>query len=157
VFVLDRPNPIGGLAVEGPLLEPELESFTGDHPLPVRHGMTVGELARLLIQERRIHADLRVVALEGGHRADLVDLTGLTWVNRSPNMRNLTAALLYPGIGLLETTNLSVGRGTDRPFEAIGAPWLDGRRLADALAKDAPTGVRFVPTRFTPSSSTYAG
>jgi uncharacterized protein YbbC (DUF1343 family)/CubicO group peptidase (beta-lactamase class C family) len=157
VYVLDRPNPVGGLAVEGPLLDRGLESFTGYYPLPVRHGMTVGELARLFNQERRIGADLQVVPLEGWQRADTFDRTGLVWVNPSPNMRNLTAALLYPGIGLLETTNLSVGRGTDRPFEVIGAPWVEGRRLADELAKALPSGVRFVPTRFTPTASTYAG
>jgi uncharacterized protein YbbC (DUF1343 family)/CubicO group peptidase (beta-lactamase class C family) len=157
VIVLDRPNPIGGDVVEGPVLDRQRESFTGYHPLPVRHGMTVGELARLFNAERKIDADLQVVGLEGWHRTDLFDRTGLVWINPSPNMRSLAAALLYPGIGLLETTNVSVGRGTDRPFEVIGAPWLDGRRLADALARSSLPGVRFIPTRFTPSSSTHAG
>jgi uncharacterized protein YbbC (DUF1343 family) len=157
VVVLDRPNPIGGLMVEGPVLDSKLESFTGYHPLPVRHGMTVGELANLFNQERNIHADLLVIKMEGWRRDCLFDQTGLIWINPSPNMRSLTAALLYPGIGLLETTNLSVGRGTDRPFEIIGAPWLDGRRLAEALSKSQPPGVRIVPTRFTPTSSVYAG
>jgi uncharacterized protein YbbC (DUF1343 family) len=157
VVVLDRPNPIGGVAVEGPVLDPKLESFVGYHALPVRHGMTVGELARLFNAERKIHADLEVVRVEGWDRADLFDRTGLVWVNPSPNMRALGAALLYPGIGLLETTNVSVGRGTDRPFEVIGAPWLDGRKLAGALARARLAGVRFVPTRFTPASSVHAG
>jgi uncharacterized protein YbbC (DUF1343 family)/CubicO group peptidase (beta-lactamase class C family) len=157
VFVLDRPNPVGGVIVEGPLLEPGLESFTGYHVLPVRHGMTVGELAQLFNRERRINADLHVVAMEGWRRGDLFDQTHLLWVNPSPNMRTLTAALLYPGVGLLETTNVSVGRGTDRPFEIIGAPWIDGRTLADELAKSLPPGPRFMPTRFTPASSTHAG
>jgi uncharacterized protein YbbC (DUF1343 family)/CubicO group peptidase (beta-lactamase class C family) len=157
VLVLDRPNPIGGVAMEGPVLERKLESFTGYHPLPVRHGMTVGELAQLFNRERKIGADLEVVRLQGWRRADLFDRTGLIWRNPSPNMRSLTAALLYPGIGLLETTNISVGRGTDRPFEVIGAPWLDGRRLAEALAQALLPGVRFVPTRFTPTGSTHAG
>ncbi len=157
VIVLDRPNPIGGVAVDGPVLDPKLESFVGYHPLPVRHGMTFGELAGLFNRERKIHADLEVIRMVGWHRADLYDRTGLNWINPSPNMRSLAAALLYPGIGLLETTNLSVGRGTDRPFEMIGAPWLDGRRLAEALAGAGLAGVRFVPTRFTPASSTFAG
>ncbi len=157
VIVLDRPNPIGGVAVDGPVLDPKLESFVGYHPLPVRHGMTFGELAGLFNRERKIHADLEVIRMVGWHRADLYDRTGLNWINPSPNMRSLAAALLYPGIGLLETTNLSVGRGTDRPFEVIGAPWLDGRRLAEALAGSGLAGVRFVPIRFTPTSSTFAG
>jgi uncharacterized protein YbbC (DUF1343 family)/CubicO group peptidase (beta-lactamase class C family) len=170
VVVLDRPNPIGGEAIEGPVLDRKLESFTAYHSIPVRHGMTVGELAGLFNRERSINADLEVIRMEGWRRPLLFDQTGLIWINPSPNMRNLTAALLYPGIGLLETTNLSVGRGTDRPFEIIGAPWLDGRRLAEALAevpmeklsKSQNTSallksVRFVPTRFTPTSSIYAG
>jgi uncharacterized protein YbbC (DUF1343 family) len=156
VVVLDRPNPIGGLAVEGPVLEKGQESFVAYHALPVRHGLTVGELATLFNKERRIGADLRVIKVEGWRRGDLFDRTGLTWVNPSPNMRSLAAALLYPGVGLLETTNVSVGRGTDRPFELLGAPWLDGRRLAAALAGHDLPGVRFVPTRFTPSSSVHA-
>lgn len=157
VVVLDRPNPIGGLAVEGPVLDKKLESFVGYHSIPVRHGMTLGELARLFNKERKIGADLEVIAVEGWRRADLFDRTGLVWINPSPNMRTLAAALLYPGIGLLETTNVSVGRGTDRPFEVFGAPWLDGRRLAESLAGAHLPGVRFVPTRFTPASSTHAG
>jgi uncharacterized protein YbbC (DUF1343 family)/CubicO group peptidase (beta-lactamase class C family) len=157
VVVLDRPNPIGGVAVEGPVLDKTKESFVGYHPLPVRHGLTLGELAGLFNRERKINADLQVIRVEGWKRDELWDRTSLVWVNPSPNMRSLAAALLYPGVGLLETTNLSVGRGTDRPFEVIGAPWLDGRRLAEALARHDLPGVRFVPTRFTPSSSTHAG
>jgi uncharacterized protein YbbC (DUF1343 family) len=157
VIVLDRPNPIGGLVVEGPLLQPGLESFTGYHSLPVRHGLTIGELALLFNRERKIGADLEVIRLEGWRRGDLYDRTGLLWIHPSPNMRSLAAALLYPGIGLLETTNLSVGRGTDRPFELIGAPWLDGQRLAEELTRAALPGVRFVPTRFTPTGSVHAG
>jgi uncharacterized protein YbbC (DUF1343 family) len=157
VVVLDRPNPIGGVAVEGPVLDKKLESFIGYHPIPVRHGMTLGEMARLFNRERKIEAELEVIRIEGWRRADLFDRTDLIWVNPSPNMRTLAAALLYPGIGLLETTNLSVGRGTDRPFELFGAPWLDGRRLAESLAGAKLPGVRFVATRFTPKSSTHAG
>jgi uncharacterized protein YbbC (DUF1343 family) len=155
VMVLDRPNPIGGVAVEGPVLDIGRESFTAYHRLPVRHGMTVGELARLFAAERELTVDLDVVAMEAWRRGDFYDRTGLVWVNPSPNLRNLTAALLYPGIGLLETTNLSVGRGTDRPFEWIGAPWLDGRRLAAALAEQALPGVRFVPASLTPTASVH--
>jgi uncharacterized protein YbbC (DUF1343 family) len=156
LVVLDRPNPIGGLVVEGPVLEKSRESFVGYHPLPVRHGMTLGELAGLFNQERKIGAELEVVQVEQWRRNQLYDRTGLAWIYPSPNMRSLTAALLYPGIGLLETTNVSVGRGTDRPFEVLGAPWLDGRRLAADLASAGLRGVRFVPMRFTPGSSTHA-
>jgi uncharacterized protein YbbC (DUF1343 family) len=157
VVVLDRPNPIGGVAVEGPVLDAGRESFVGYHALPVRHGLTVGELALLFNKERKLDAGLEVVKMEGWKRGDLYDRTGLTWVNPSPNLRSLGAALLYPGIGLLETTNVSVGRGTDRPFEWVGAPWLDGRRLAAALAEEGLPGVRFVPARLTPAASVHKG
>jgi uncharacterized protein YbbC (DUF1343 family)/CubicO group peptidase (beta-lactamase class C family) len=157
VFVLDRPNPIGGLAVEGPVRDAGRESFVSYHALPIRHGLTVGELALLFNKERKLGADLEVVRMEGWRRGDFYDATGLTWINPSPNLRSLNAALLYPGIGLLETTNLSVGRGTERPFEWVGAPWLDGRRLAEALAKQKLAGIRFVPLKLTPSASTFKG
>jgi uncharacterized protein YbbC (DUF1343 family)/CubicO group peptidase (beta-lactamase class C family) len=157
VLVLDRPNPIGGVAVEGPILDAGRESFVAYHALPIRHGLTVGELARLFNKERKIGADLEVVRMEGWKRSDLYDRTGLTWVNPSPNLRNLGAALLYPGIGLLETTNVSVGRGTERPFEWFGAPWIDGRRLAAALAEEGLPGVRFVPRSLTPAASVHKG
>lgn len=153
--VLDRPNPINGVDVEGPLLDAGRESFVGYHPLPVRHGMTIGELARMFNDEQQIGAELAVVPMEGWRRGDYYDATGLLWVNPSPNMRSLNAALLYPGIGLLETTNLSVGRGTDTPFELIGAPWLDGQQLAAELNRAALPGVRFVPTTFSPSASKF--
>jgi len=159
--VLDRPNPINGYDVEGPVAERELTdqpsySFTSYHPVPVRYGMTIGELAMLFNSERKIGADLTVIKIEGWRRADFFDGTALTWVNPSPNMRSLTEALLYPGIGLLETTNISVGRGTDTPFEVIGAPWLDGQKLAEALNRAGLAGARFVPVRFTPKSSKFA-
>ncbi len=157
VVVLDRPNPLGGVEVEGPVLDAGSESFVGYHALPVRYGMTVGELALLFNAERKIGADVEVVRLEGWRRGDLYDRTGLEWVNPSPNLRGLTAALLYPGIGPLETTNVSVGRGTDRPFEWVGAPWLDGRRLAALLREQDLAGVRFVPLRLTPTASTHRG
>jgi uncharacterized protein YbbC (DUF1343 family) len=157
VVVLDRPNPIGGVAVEGPVRDAGRESFVGYHRLPVRYGMTLGELARLYNAERKIGADLEVVAMQNWRRDALYDRTGLAWVNPSPNLRSLTEALLYPGVGLLETTNVSVGRGTDRPFEWVGAPWLDGRRLAAVLAAERLPGVRFVPLRMTPTASVHRG
>jgi len=155
VFVLDRPNPIGGVEVEGPLADPDKFSFTAYHRIPVRHGMTVGELAQLYNQERKLGCDLRVIRMEGWRRAMWFDSTNLTWVNPSPNMRSLTEATLYPGIGLLETTNLSVGRGTDTPFELVGAPWIDGPGLAAYLNNRRIPGARFVPVRFTPQSSVF--
>jgi uncharacterized protein YbbC (DUF1343 family)/CubicO group peptidase (beta-lactamase class C family) len=157
VVVLDRPNPIGGVAVAGPVLDPKRESFIAYHPLPIRHGLTVGELALLFNKERGLGADLEVVRMEGWRRGDLFDRTGLLWVQPSPNLRTLTAALLYPGIGLLETTNVSVGRGTERPFEWFGAPWIDGRKLAGALAAEGLPGVRFVPMNQMPVSSVHRG
>jgi uncharacterized protein YbbC (DUF1343 family) len=157
VFVLDRPNPIGGLLVEGPIADADKLSFTAYHTIPVRHGMTIGELARLFDQDRKFNCDLRVIKMEGWTRAMWFDATNLTWVNPSPNMRSLTQATLYPGVGLLETTNVSVGRGTDTPFELIGAPWMVGQQLAAALNQRRLTGVRFVPVRFTPKSSVFKG
>jgi uncharacterized protein YbbC (DUF1343 family)/CubicO group peptidase (beta-lactamase class C family) len=156
VVILDRPNPIGGLAIDGPLTDPGRESFIAYHALPIRHGLTVGELAKLFAAERKLTVELDVVKCEGWNRGDLFDRTNLAWVNPSPNMRNLTAALLYPRIGLLETTNVSVGRGTERPFEWIGAPWLDGPKLAAHLNSAGLSGVRFVPVSLTPSSSVHA-
>lgn len=157
VVVLDRPDPIGPLAVEGPLADPDRLSFTVPHTIPVRYGMTPGELALLFNDELKIGARLEVVKLSGWTRGLWYDETGLEWVNPSPNMRSLTEATLYPGIGLLETANLSVGRGTDTPFEVVGAPWLDGRRLAAVLSERKIRGVTFTPIHFTPASSTYAG
>jgi len=154
--VLDRPNPIGGQCVEGPVLDVGSESFVGYHQIAVRHGMTLGELAKMICHERRIDLDLQIVGVENWRRSDYWDATGLTWINPSPNMRSLTQAVLYPGIGLLETTNLSVGRGTDTPFELIGAPWIKERQLARELNRASLPGVRFVPIRFTPDASKFA-
>jgi uncharacterized protein YbbC (DUF1343 family) len=153
--VLDRPNPINGIDVAGPMLDPGEESFVGFHHLPVRHGMTIGELALMIRTERKLDLDLDIVRCNGWKRNTLWDATGLVWVNPSPNMRCLTQALLYPGIGLIETTNISVGRGTDTPFEVIGAPWIQSRELAAALNGQALPGVTFVPIRYTPTSSKY--
>lgn len=157
VFVLDRPNPIAGLAVEGPVADADKLSFTAYHTIPVRHGMTIGELARLFNQQRQIGCDVRVIRMAGWQRAHWLDATNLTWVNPSPNMRSLTEATLYPGVGLLETTNVSVGRGTDTPFEVVGAPWIKGDRLAESLNSRKLPGVRFVPIRFKPTTSVYKG
>jgi uncharacterized protein YbbC (DUF1343 family) len=157
VYVLDRPNPIGGTEVEGPVADADKLSFVVYHRLPVRHGMTVGELAQLFNEQRKFGADVRVVKMENWRRSMWLDATGLTWVNPSPNMRSLTEATLYPGVGLLETTNISVGRGTDTPFEVLGAPWIDGQRLAAHMNARRLPGVRFVPVRFTPKVSVYKG
>ena len=157
VFVLDRPNPVNGWQIEGPALDKEAIGFTGYFPaMPIRHGMTLGELAKLFNAENKIGADLTVVAMKNWRRDDWFDDTALPWISPSPNMRNMNEAALYTGIGAIEGTNLSVGRGTDTPFEHIGAPWIDGVQLADALNARAVTGVRFYPVRFTPSSSKYA-
>jgi uncharacterized protein YbbC (DUF1343 family) len=127
------------------------------HTLPVRHGMTVGELARMFAAERKLKVKLTVIPVDGWKRSDYWHDTGLTWVNPSPNMRSETAAVLYPGIGLLETTNVSVGRGTDSPFEVLGAPWIDEQELAAAVNRAGAPGVKVVPIRFTPESSKFAG
>ena len=155
--VLDRPNPINGVSVAGPVRDADADSFTAFHALPVRHGMTVGELARMFRAELGLGLDLEVVTMKNWNRPDFFDATGLRWVNPSPNMRSLAQALLYPGIGLLETTNLSVGRGTDTPFEVFGAPWLDGDSFAFELNRLGLAGVAFVPVRFTPDASKFAG
>jgi len=155
IYVLDRPNPINGNDVEGSLAEEDKLSFIAAHTIPVRYGLTIGELGGMMNTERKIGADLRVIKMEDWSRTMWFDETGQTWINPSPNMRSLTEATLYPGIGLLETTNVSVGRGTDTPFEVIGAPWLDGRKLADYLNERNIKGVRFVPIRFKPKASVF--
>ncbi|HLH09492.1 MAG TPA: serine hydrolase [Terriglobales bacterium] len=155
LIVLDRPNPITGAYVQGPLLDPGMESFTGYYPLPVRHGMTIGELAKLFNSERHINARLTVIPMRGWYRGDWFDSTGLLWVDGSPNMRSLNEATLYPGIGLIEGTNISVGRGTDTPFEVVGAPWINAQQFASYLNNRGIAGVRFVPVIFTPNSSEY--
>ncbi|MBI4636777.1 MAG: DUF1343 domain-containing protein [Candidatus Rokubacteria bacterium] len=157
VVVLDRPNPIGGRVVEGPSMDADLRSFTGPHAVPVRTGLTIGEFARLVASERRIPVSLTVVPLSGWERDRWYDETGLPWVNPSPNIRSVTQALLYAGVGLLEPTNLSVGRGTPAPFEVIGAPWIEPQGLAEALNGQRLRGVRFEPIEFTPTTDKYAG
>ena len=157
-YVLDRPNPITGTHVEGPLLDPELVSFVGYFPIPLRHGMTIGELARLFNAEAKIGADLRVIPLKDWQRGDWFDATGLVWFDPSPNMRSLNAALLYPSLAMLESSrDYSVGRGTDAPFEQIGAGWIRGRELARYLNTRKIPGVRAYATRFRPQSGPCAG
>ena len=157
VFVLDRPNPINGFQIEGPGLDKSLVEFISYFPgMPVRHGMTLGELAQLFNGENKIGAALTVVPMKNWDRGRWFDETGQPWINPSPNMRNLLQATLYPGVGAIEYTNISVGRGTDTPFEQIGAPWIDGVRFAETLNARAIPGVRFYPVRFTPVSSKYA-
>ncbi len=156
-IVLDRPNPINGVTVSGPVLDEGLQSFVGFHTLPVRHGMTTGELALMFRADLDLDLELHIIKMRGWQRSLFFDETGLPWVNPSPNMRNLTEAILYPGIGLLETTNLSVGRGTDSPFELIGAPWLNGIALAEALNGLGLPGIHFESTRFTPDASKFEG
>jgi uncharacterized protein YbbC (DUF1343 family) len=156
-YVLDRPNPINGAEVDGPMLDPDLHSFTAYFAMPIRHGMTVGELAEMFNRENHLNARLHVIKMQGWQRTDWFDETGEVWINPSPNLRNLTEVTLYPGICLVEGANVSVGRGTDTPFELVGAPWLDGRELAAYLNGKKIQGVRFVPTDFKPSSGPFAG
>ena len=155
--VLDRVNPISGVDVQGPVLDEGSETFVGYHSLPVRHGMTTGELASMIRAELKLDVDLEIIPVEGWTRNQMFDQTGLVWTNPSPNMRSLTEAMLYPGVGLIEMTNVSVGRGTDTPFEVVGAPWIDARRFAAHLNNAGLAGVRFVPVRFSPASSKFAG
>jgi uncharacterized protein YbbC (DUF1343 family)/CubicO group peptidase (beta-lactamase class C family) len=157
MIVLDRPNPVTGSFVQGPPADAGHESFTNYWTLPVRHGMTMGELAKMFNAERGINAKLTVVPMEGWQRGDWFDSTGLEWINPSPNLRSVTEAALYPGVGLIEGTNVSVGRGTDTPFELLGAPWMKSKDLAAYLNGRGIAGVRFVPITFTPTSSNYSG
>ncbi len=157
VVVLDRPDPLGGVAIAGPIRDDESESFVAYHRVPIQHGMTLGELARLYNGERKLGADLTVVPMRGWKRAERFADTGLPWTPPSPNLRSPTATLLYPGVGLLELTNLSVGRGTPKPFEQLGAPWIDAGALAAALREASLPGVTIGEATFTPTASTFAG
>jgi uncharacterized protein YbbC (DUF1343 family) len=157
VMVLDRPNPINGIQIEGPTLDQKFIGFTGYFPMPIRHGLTLGELALLFNAENDIAVQLTVVKMKGWRRRYWFDETGLPWVNPSPNMQSLIEATLYPGIGAIEGTRISVGRGTGTPFEQIGSPWIDGVQLAASLNAIGLAGVRFYPVSFTPQSSKFAG
>ena len=156
IVVLDRPNPIGGAYVQGPVADAGRESFVSYWRTPIRHGMTTGELAKMFNAERSINAKLTVVPMQGWIRGDWFDSTGELWINPSPNMRSLTAAVLYPGIGMVETSNISVGRGTEVPFELVGAPWINAVEFARYLNARNIAGVRFIPDQFTPDNSVYA-
>ena len=156
-FVLDRPNPITGSTVQGPVLDADLVSFITYLPLPVRHGMTIGELARLFNEEKKLGAKLHVIKMRHYDRASWFDQTGFAWVAPSPNLRRLEQAVLYPGVAMVEAANVSVGRGTDTPFEVMGAPWIDGKALAQYLGGRAIAGVRFEAATFTPREWAFAG
>jgi uncharacterized protein YbbC (DUF1343 family)/CubicO group peptidase (beta-lactamase class C family) len=158
IYVLDRPNPVTGAHVEGPLLDANLQSFVGCYAIPIRHGMTFGELATMANKERGLNADLHVVKMKDWQRGDWFDSTGLSWIDPSPNMRSLNAEALYDGVAMIEAArNISVGRGTDSPFEQIGADWIRGQELARYLNSRVVPGVRFYATRFTPASSNFKG
>ncbi len=157
LIVLDRPNPVTGTFVQGPVADGNKENFTDYWTVPPRHGMTMGELAKMFNAERNLNAKLTVVPMEGWERGDWFDSTGLMWVNPSPNLRSAYEAELYPGVALIEGTNVSVGRGTDTPFELVGAPWMKSRELAAYLNARGIAGVRFVPVTFTPTTAVYSG
>jgi uncharacterized protein YbbC (DUF1343 family) len=158
VYVLDRPNPLGGLVVEGPALRKGYDSFVGAHDLAIQHGLTMGEMAMLYDRELNLGpGELRVVPCEGWRRQDYFDATGLPWVLPSPNMPTLDTAIVYPGQCLIEGTNLSEGRGTTRPFEICGAPWLDANRLAQRMNEQKLPGVKFRPLWFRPTFQKHAG
>ena len=157
VVVCDRPNPVGGVAVEGPMLEPGFESFVGKFPIPLRHGLTIGELARLCNDTFGLNATLEVLPLEGWQRGSYHDDTRLPWVLPSPNLPTLDSAIVYPGTVLFEGTNLSEGRGTTKPFELVGAPWLEAHRLTRLMTQLGLPGVRFRPAEFQPTFQKHAG
>jgi uncharacterized protein YbbC (DUF1343 family)/CubicO group peptidase (beta-lactamase class C family) len=157
IVVLDRPNPIDGFDIEGPAQDAGGNRYVGYLPMPMRHGLTIGELARLFNGEAQLGADLTVVPMKNWQRDDWFDDTGIAWVNPSPNLRNLVAATVYPGIGAIEGTNISVGRGTDSPFEQFGAPWIDGPALSAALNASGMPGIRFYPVTFTPAAGAKLG
>jgi len=154
-YVLDRPNPITASLVQGPILDRDLRSFTGYFPLPVRHGMTVGELATLFNAEMKIGVKLHVIKMRGYERSQWYDDTGLLWLNPSPNLRTLSEAILYPGVAMVESSNVSVGRGTSTPFEFLGAPWITAEEFASYLNNRRIKGIRFMPVEFTPAASPF--
>jgi uncharacterized protein YbbC (DUF1343 family) len=156
-FVFDRPDPLGGEVIEGPMLDADRTSFTGYFPMPVRYGMTLGELARMFNAENKIGADLHVVTMKNWRRSETYDQTGLNWIAPSPNLRTLSAEFLYPGIDILQAGGVSVGRGTDTPFEIVGAPWIRADEFTAALASRKIPGVSFAPAKFTPSDGLFYG
>jgi uncharacterized protein YbbC (DUF1343 family) len=154
-YVLDRPDPLGGKVIEGPMLDRNRTSFTGYFPLPVRYAMTIGELARMFNAENKIGADLHVVAMQDWSRRDTYDRTGMPWIPPSPNLRTVDATFLYPGIEILQAGGISVGRGTEAPFEMLGAPWIRADELVAALTQRNIPGVRFAPAEFIPNKDIY--
>ncbi|MGH9574664.1 MAG: exo-beta-N-acetylmuramidase NamZ family protein [Candidatus Acidiferrales bacterium] len=156
-YVLDRPNPLGGEIIEGPTLDPDKLSFVGYFPMPIRYAMTIGELAQMFNAENKMGADLHVIAMKNWHRSEPYNQAGLPWIAPSPNLRSLTEAYLYPGIEILQAGGVSVGRGTDTPFEILGAPWIDSKKFATALEHRKISGVEFSATQFTPTQDLYAG
>ncbi len=156
-FVLDRPNPLGGEAIEGPMLDKDKTSFVGYFPLPVRYGLTIGELARLVNEQNKIGCDLHVIAMRNWRRGAYHDNTGIRWIPPSPNLRTLKGAVLYPGLEILQSAGVSVGRGTETPFELFGAPWMDGDRVAELLTARQLPGLSFHATQFLPASGLYHG
>ena len=155
--VLDRPDPLGGEVIEGPMLDHDQLSFVGYFPMPVRYGMTLGELARMFNAENKIGADLHVITMKNWRRSEAYDQTGLAWIAPSPNLRTMSGAFLYPGIEVLQAGGVSVGRGTETPFEIFGAPWIHAGELADELNRRHIPGVQFVPAQFTPYEGPYEG
>ena len=156
-YVLDRPNPIGGEIVEGPMLDADKTSFVAYYPLPVRYGLTIGELAQFFNAENHINADLHVIAMKNWHRNYFFESTGLRWVPPSPNLRTMKGAITYPGLEILQNAGVSVGRGTETPFEQFGAPWMDGDKVAAALNSAQLPGLKFVAQSFIPVSGLYMG
>jgi uncharacterized protein YbbC (DUF1343 family) len=154
-YVLDRPNPITGSVVQGPVMDRDLVSFVGYLPMPVRHGMTIGELAFMFNQENQLGVNLNVIKMQGYQRTNWFDETGLCWVNPSPNLRTLDETTLYPGVAMVEGANVSVGRGTDTPFELLGAPWIKARELVDYLSRRNIQGIRLRPVEFIPSADRF--
>jgi len=156
-YVLDRPNPMGGAVVEGPMLDADKTSFTAYFPLPVRYGLTIGELAQFLNAENHIDCDLHVIAMKNWHRNYFFESTGARWIPPSPNLRTLKGAVLYPGIEILQNASVSVGRGTEAPFEEFGAPWINGEEVAAALNDRHLAGLRFANQPFIPVTGLYSG
>jgi uncharacterized protein YbbC (DUF1343 family) len=156
-FVLDRPNPLGGEIVEGPMLDSDKTSFTAYFPMPVRYGLTIGELAQLFNAENHIGADLHVIAMKNWHRNYFFESTGIKWIPPSPNLRTTKGSVLYPGLEILQSTGISVGRGTQTPFEEFGAPWLNGEEVAAAMNNRHLPGLHFTGQPFIPVSGLYGG
>lgn len=157
MVLLDRPNPLDAVTVAGPMLDPSEASFVNHHALPMRHGMTLGELAGMIVSDEHLGLSLDVVRMQGYRRSAYFDETGLRWWPPSPNLRTVEQAVLYPAVALVEGTNVSVGRGTEHPFEVVGAPWVDAERLLATVQSHGLAGVSFSTARFKPSAAVYAG